>query len=404
MALDLDRQLELVDADSHYYEAADCFTRFIEPAMRDRAITVERPESGRETIRWAGRVLELVPPGFFVQAMAPGSLRDFMRAMKAGQLDDAARLNVELAPEWLSRDARLDALDRHGVAASILFPTLGILFEHHLRGDVEATYANVRAFNRWLEEDWGFAYANRLFAAPIVSLLDPQRAVEEIDWVIDHGARVVCMKPGHAYIRSYADPVFDPFWARVQDAELVAAFHIGESGYNELYSVDFGENPHPLPHEKSALQWTIFYGDRPIMDTFASCILHNLFGRFPRLRFLSVENGSLWVGYLLQQMDKMKGMGRSGPWLGGRVEGRPSDIFREHVVVSPYPEDDVSGLMELLGPEGVAMGSDFPHPEGATDPRDLARSVSSLPEDWQVLFRGGNTRRLLGLPASQADR
>jgi predicted TIM-barrel fold metal-dependent hydrolase len=126
------------------------------------------------------------------------------------------------------------------------------------------------------------------------------------------------------------------------------------------------------------LQWALFYGDRPIMDTFGSLILHNLFGRFPNIRVYSVENGSLWVPYLLAQMDKMKGMGNTGPWRGGRVEGRPSDVFKRHVAVSPFPEDNVPALIDLLGEDAVVMGSDYPHAEGTATPDRAAESVKDM--------------------------
>ncbi len=96
--------------------------------------------------------------------------------------------------------------------------------------------------------------------------------------------------------------------------------------------------------DQSAFQWTNLYGDRPIMDTISALILHNLFGRFPNVQCVSVENGSLWVPYLLKAMNKMNGMGRNGPWLGGRITDRPSDIFRAHVSVSPYHEEDIAGV------------------------------------------------------------
>ncbi len=393
----IDHHGTLFDADTHYYEPVDCFTRYIEPGKRHLAITAEHVGEPEETVSWMGNALPLIPPGFFDRALKPGSLKDMMRALKSGRSPEDAGIISNLLPQWVSRDERLAELDRQGVAGSFLFPTLGVLFEHHLRGHVEALYANIDAFNRWLEECWGFAHLDRLFAAPMVSLRDPVLAERCVASLLDRGARVLFMKTGHAHHRSPADPVFDRFWARVEEAGAVLAFHIGESGYNELYSVDFGEEPHPLPHAKSALQWASFYCDRPIMDTLSACILHNLFGRFPKLRLLSVENGSMWVPYLLAQLDKMKGMGRSGPWLGGRVDGRPSDIFKEHIVVSPYPEDDVVGLIELLGPRGVAMGSDFPHPEGAAAPDELIASVRHLDPPTQALFLGGNARRLIGI-------
>jgi predicted TIM-barrel fold metal-dependent hydrolase len=390
-----ERDYLMIDGDSHYYEPPDCFTRFMEPSMLRDAITVDDAESGDETISWRGSRLDMIPPGFFVEALKPGALKEMMRAVKKGLTIAEAGVHANLLPEWTSRSARISTMDDQGVEATLLFPTLGISVEHYLRSDVDALYANLHAFNRWLDEDWGFAHQERVFAAPMLSLRDPERAVEELEWVLARGARVACMKPGHAHHRSPAHPMFDPFWARVEEAGLVMAFHIGESGYNEFYSTDFSEAPNPKPHEKSALQWASFYGDRPIMDTFAACIFHNLFGRFPSLQFLSVENGSLWVPYLLASMDKMKGMGRSGPWLGGKVEGRPSDIFREHVSVSPYPEDDLEPLIDLIGPDRVVMGSDFPHPEGASEPAEMAKRAEVLDPDIQRLYLRDNAYNLL---------
>jgi predicted TIM-barrel fold metal-dependent hydrolase len=114
------------------------------------------------------------------------------------------------------------------------------------------------------------------------------------------------------------------------------------------------------------------------MDTFAALVLHNLFGRFPNVRCLSVENGSLWVPYLLKVMNKMNGMGRNGPWLGGRVTERPSDIFKRHVFVSPYHEEDVVALTETIGVGQVLFGSDFPHPEGLARPAEFAARLAGL--------------------------
>jgi predicted TIM-barrel fold metal-dependent hydrolase len=387
--------VDIVDSDTHYYEPPDCFTRYIEPKFRDSAIKVEDPDSGKERVMWRGQQLHLVNPGFFTEALNPGSLKEMFQAIKKGIAPDDARLLTPIAPEWRDRSARIAKMDELGVDAMTLYPTLGLLWEHHLRHDTEALYANLRAYNRWLSDDWGYARDDRLFAAPMVSLHDPEFAVAELSRVLDEGARVVVMKPGHANHRSPADPIHDQFWAMCQEAEVPVAFHMSESGYNEFYSTDFGENPTPRPHEKSALQWAMFYGDRPIMDTFAACILHNLFGRFPRLRLVSVENGSGWVGYLLSVMDKMKGMGRSGPWLGGRVKGRPSDIFREHIYVSPFPEDDVAALVDLIGEERVLMGSDFPHAEGTATPMDMVKMATGLSPTAQALYLAGNARQLL---------
>jgi predicted TIM-barrel fold metal-dependent hydrolase len=139
-------------------------------------------------------------------------------------------------------------------------------------------------------------------------------------------------------------------------------------------------------------------GDRPLMDTLSSLIFHNLFGRFPNINVLSVENGSIWVPYLLKVMDKMKGMGRGGPWPGGYLKGRPSEVFKEHVFVAPYHEEDVSGLIDLIGAEHVLFGSDFPHAEGLADPIDFVQAIEGRSDEEIRLVMRENARRVITAP------
>jgi predicted TIM-barrel fold metal-dependent hydrolase len=287
-------------------------------------------------------------------------------------------------------------MDEQGLDAALLFPTVGVCLEHFMKDDPDQLYANVRAFNRWLDEDWGYAYQDRIYAAPLLSLLDVDRAVVELDEVLARGARIVSLRPGPAYGRSPADLHFDPFWARLNEARVPVAFHIAESGYNELVSVQWGEEPNPSSHKQSAFQWSCMFGDRPIMDTLAALIFGNLFGRFENVNVISVENGSLFVPYLMKVMDKMGGMGRNGPWPGGRIREKPSAIFRRHVFVSPYHEEDVVGLVGEIGASQVLFGSDFPHAEGLADPVRFEETIATLPAEQRRLVMRENASRLLG--------
>ena len=47
------------------------------------------------------------------------------------------------------------------------------------------TYKVFRAFNQWLDDDWGYDYANRLYSAPAIPVLDPQLATEELERVLE---------------------------------------------------------------------------------------------------------------------------------------------------------------------------------------------------------------------------
>jgi len=386
----------LWDADNHYYEPADCFTRYLDPTMRDRTVRLVTADDGREVVMVGDRPFTFLHEAFRSTVTKPGALRELLRSMSSATTGEAVDASEPLQPAYIDRGARLARMDDQGLEAALLFPTTAVCVEHFLKHDVDLLYASFHAFNRWLDDDWGFDHQGRIFAVPMLSLLDADRAVHELEFVLARGARAIGLRPGPAYGRSPADPHFDAFWARIDEARVPVCFHIGESGYNELYSTAWGEEANPSSHQQSAFQWSSFYGDRPIMDTFSALVLHNLFGRFPNVQCLSVENGSLFVGYLLKVMDKMNGMGRNGPWLGGRISERPSEIFRRHVSVAPYHEEDIVALAGLIGDDRVLFGSDFPHPEGLAEPRDFAALVEPLGDDAVTRIMGANLRSLLG--------
>ena len=389
----------IFDADNHYYEPEDCFTRFMPADRMEDAIRVVPVEGGGRKVMVGDRPFTFLGDPFRETTAKPGSLREMLRNMKAGLPIEENDAIETVQPAYVDRDARLELMDRQGVDAMVLFPTLAVCVEHFMKENPERTYLNVRAFNRWIDEDWGYGTDGRIHGVPLMSLLDLDAAVAELEWVLDRGARFIHLRPGPQGGRNPADPVFDPFWERVNEAGLTVTFHISESGYNELLSVHWGEDPNPSSHQQSAFQWTSFYGDLPIMQTISGLTFMNFFGRFPNIRVMSVENGSLWVPYLLAAMDKMKGMGRNGPWRGGYVHGKPSEIVKEKVFVSPYHEEDIPALCDTIGASQVLFGSDFPHAEGLAEPLSFRESLIGLSERDQDLIMGETLVALAAAPA-----
>ena len=138
--------------------------------------------------------------------------------------------------------------------------------------------------------------------------------------MLDRGARIVLLPTGPAYGRSPGDPYFDPIWSRINEAGVTVAFHIMENWYNENIAAAWGHNPAPGSWHMSAWQWNNLYGERPIEDTLSALIFDNLFGRFPNINVLVAEFGASWVPHFITHMDKSRGMGRNGPWIGGKLD------------------------------------------------------------------------------------
>ena len=224
------------DADNHYYEALDAFSRHLDPAWAPRTIQWAEID-GRKYHVVGGRVSRAVVNPTFDPVARPGVLKDYFRGNPNG--DDPIELlraRDRIQPPYRDRQARLAEMDAQGLAAAWMFPTLGMIYEELLHHDPEAVTVTFSAFNRWIDDDWGFDHAGRIFAAPYLSLADPKWAIDELEWALDRGARTIVMRPAAPTTadgaRSPGNPVFDPFWARVNEAGITVVVHAGDSGYS----------------------------------------------------------------------------------------------------------------------------------------------------------------------------
>lgn len=386
----------LVDLDQHSYEAEDCFTRFMPKAKLDRAIYPIKSATGRKVLLAGDRVVSAMENDLDM-AYLPGSLVEMLKNRASGEDADGERFYEPLQKEYLDRDARVIQLGEQQIDHSIMYPGGWALFaEAYVKG-VDSLYDNLESFNKWIDEDWGFAYKDTIFAPAMVSMRDLDRACQELDRVLNAGARFILLPAGPAYGRSPGDPYFDPFWARINEAKAVVAYHIQEFHYQDNVASQWGWDLRP-PFQFAAWQWQNTYGERPITDTLSALIFDNLFGRFPNIKVLVSEYGAEWVPHFIRHMDKSRGMARLGPWLGGPLTERPSTIFKRHVRVVPYPEDDTIRLADQLGGvDALVMGSDWPHAEGLREPAEMYQRVSGLSDSDRLLFCRDNGRDLLGI-------
>jgi predicted TIM-barrel fold metal-dependent hydrolase len=387
------------DCDNHYYEALDAFTRHLEPEFRKRAMQWVQLD-GRSRLLVGGRLNRYIPNPTFDPVAKPGAMDEYFRGRNpkgVGTIDLFGELEP-IRPEYRDRDARLRLMDAQGMAGTIMLPTLGVGMEQALVHDVPALTAAFRAFNRWLDEDWGFAYQERIFGAPYITLVDPDNAVRELEWALDHDARFVVMVGGPVMMpaggRSPADPIFDPFWARAAEAGITVLYHGGESHYGR-YPAHWGESDQTEAFRRPT-PFRALTSANPMQDTIASLLSLRLFERFPNLRVASIETGSDWVFHLFQKLKKSFGQ---TPYL---YPEDPRETFRRHVWVSPYYEDSLGELRELVGVERILMGSDYPHVEGLADPASYIKDLENFdysPADCELVMRSNGAGLAVRRPA-----
>ncbi len=274
-----------VDVDNHYYEPVDAFTRHLPKEFRSRG--VQMVQDGKRTLAvMGGTVNHFIPNPTFDPIIEPGCLDLLFRGEIPEGVDPASLMKVDRLsehPEYQNRDARVKVLDRQRLETVFMLPTFACGVEEGLKHDIEATMASVHAFNLWLDEDWGFDRPDgRFVSAPIISLADPAKAVEEVEFVISRGAKLVCVRPapvpGAVRPRSLGDPLHDPVWARLAEAGIAVVFHLSDSGYMAVPALWGGSGVFKGFGKRDPLDMVIM-DDRAIHDTMASMIVHQVFTR-----------------------------------------------------------------------------------------------------------------------------
>jgi len=226
----------IFDFDNHYYESPDAFTRHADRSLGYRGVRWADID-GKRRLLVGGRVNSYIANPLFDPVARPGALFDWYRGNPRQQGIREAFGELEpLRPEYQDHEQRLKVMDEQGLVGTVMFPTIGVGMEEALKDDPEAAAKVFESFNRWLDEDWGYQYEGRIFAAPYLALLDPVAAVTELQRVLDAGAKVVNVRNGPVPRPggwcSPFEPAYDAFWGLAQDSGVVVAAHAGVDGYD----------------------------------------------------------------------------------------------------------------------------------------------------------------------------
>lgn len=385
--------IPVFDADNHLYETRDAFTQFLPDRYRHAIDYVE--VRGRTKIVVRGRISEYIPNPTFDVVARPGAMEDYFRK---GNPEGKNRREIfgepmRAVPAFREPAARVELMDEQGVDRALMFPTLASVLEERMKDDPELIHVVVHSLNQWMHETWTFNYENRIFPTPVISLPIVDKAIEELEWVVERGARVLLIRPapvpGIRGSRSFGFPEFDPFWEKVVEHDVLVAMHSSDSGY-ESYANDWlGSNEEMLPFQPQAFR--MLQAWRPIEDSVSALVLHGALSRFPRLKVAVVENGSSWVAPLLHNMaDVYKKMPQDFP-------EDPIEVVKRNIYISPFWEENLGELAELIGEEHVLFGSDFPHPEGLAEPASYVKELDGLSDETVRKIMGGNLARLMNV-------
>lgn len=366
----------LISADSHMCEPPNLWTERIDRRFRDRAPRVIANPAGQ---RGSFFVCEDLPPFRVSGAFAAGKTYD--KAFMEAGMDDAI-------PGGWDPAARLDDMDRDGIAAEVLYTTCGfVLFWIEEAAFQEACF---RAYNDWMAEFVGHE-RKRFAGLGLVSLIDIDCAIAELTRCKELGlsGAMIWAKPPDD--RPYSAPEYDPFWAAAEAMRMPLSLHTltgkgKESQQDESAGV-------------AEIYVRMVMRPGEIQHSFLTLVFGGVLERFPDLKFVSAEGDVAWIPHILERADKYARRFGKGYDVSS-LSLTPTEYFRRQFYATFI--DDPLGLATYHH-AGVAdnlmWSTDYPH-QASTFPNSrkfVEDKLGHLPSEDRKKIVCENVVSLYGL-------
>ena len=299
------------------------------------------------------------------------------------------------APGACTPEGRLATMDVMGIERQLIFPQVVLAVpawsEHPGANTVLREYND--AVIRWTK-----AGNSRLRPTALLNVTTIDGAIAEAERVVAGGARAVFIQDGVAPGgHSPAAPEVDPLWKLLAEARVPVTLHIGgQEGFfgssawqrTELLQPGTFSDGEPVgPHMLATMHLSP-------QNYLASMLFGGVFDRHPTLRVGVIELGAMWVGPFVDLLEDRLQLSRR---LRQALQRRPSEVFVDQIRVTPFYWERTARQIERYGmPEVYAFSTDFPHPEGGTDPIGrMAADIERLGADAVEAFFVGNAELLL---------
>jgi predicted TIM-barrel fold metal-dependent hydrolase len=321
-----------ISADSHITEPPNCYIDFIEPKFRERAPRLVNDPKFGDTFVIDG-LDQPVPMGLVAAAgKDPKDLR-----MGGAKFEDLHRSG------W-DPTSRLADQDRDGVAAEVLYPTVGMMLCNH--PDFDYKKACFEAYNRWLQGYCSVA-PDRLFGHAQTALRTVEEGIADLRRAKEMGF-IGIMMPGNPGQEDYDSRIYDPFYEAAVDLGLPLSFHILTSRDDQLRN---RRGP-----RINAFQ-AIIRGCQDIIGTF---IFGQVFERHPQLKLVCVEADAGWAPHYMYRMDHA--YKRHRYWMKcAEMAKLPSEYFRENVYLTFQDDWTAFAAVDQCNPRRLMWANDFPH-------------------------------------------
>lgn len=314
-----------------------------------------------------------VPDGF-LPALARERLGvEVVRDGEATRIQFAGIRTAPLVPSLSDLPARLAAMDRTGVRRQIVSPFIDLL-GHAL--DEAAGRRYCALFNDLMAQTVKRA-PDRLSALATVPLQAPAAAAEELHRAVSELGMVGVEIGTDAGSRQLDDAELEPFWAAAAGLGCLVLIHPNAAARQRLPY--FLSNLVGNPADTTLAAARLMFGG--VLD------------RHPQLRICLVHGG----GFLPYQVGRLEhGFRTFGDRHGARLASAPRDLLARFYYDTVLHSPGMLGtLIDLVGPERILLGTDYPFPMGDPDPMATLAAIPGLDERGRELIAHGNVERVL---------
>ena len=364
-----------VDADGHILEPTDLWENYLEARYKPRALRVGVDDAGFEYLEIDRKPSVRTNRGSLgimgamgSEDMRPSPERRYADNMPFGSCNAAERLQL---------------MERENLEYSLLYPTIGLLWETELT-DPELSLAYCRAYNRWIA-DFCRDSGGKLVPIAQLTLLDVEGSVAELERAVKDGCKGAWVNPFNHNRLIHGSPEHDPLFAKCCELDVPFAIH-----------------PTLTPHRaaEGIFDWPTEgrgWGEMIWLRSIVQQALISFFSlgtleRFPELRLGVLEAGSGWVGPMLDRLDAY------GESMNvNRFSA--AELFRRQCFISGDPDETVAPLtIKQVGDDCFMWATDYPHPDHRhTWVDDLIAYANKLPETTREKVLGGNVKRIYKL-------
>ncbi|MEX5712973.1 amidohydrolase family protein [Parafrankia sp. FMc6] len=351
----------LVSVDDHLVEPPDVFEGRLPAKFADQAPKVVRTDEGNDVWTFNGSVI----PNIGLNAVAGRPREEYGVEPTAFE---------EMRPGCYDVDERVKDMNAGGVLGSMCFPSFpgfsGRLFA--AAKDKDLALAVSRAYNDWHIDEWCGAYPGRFIPMALPVLWDAELCAEEVRRVAAKGCHSLTFTENPATLGypSFHNSYWDPLWKALSDTGTVLSIHLGSSGQLSVTAPD------------APIDVTITLQPMNICQAAADLLWSRVIKEFPDLRIALSENGTGWIPYFLDRIDRTYEMHHL--WTGQDFRGKlPSEIFRERFLTCFIADPIGVKLRHDIGIDNISWECDYPHSDSSWPlaAEELEQVTAGMPDD-----------------------